>query len=229
MTERPSSSPSSLRDSGIIATPARSRARGPPDSSSPPASSTEPAVGRSAPKIARASSVRPAPTSPARATISPAWTVRLTPSTRGACRSRTVRTAGASAGAARLGGKAAVSGRPSIAWMSESSVCSAAGAVRTTRPSRRTVTSSASASTSRRKCETSSTVRPGAGERADDLVQLRGLLGAERGRRLVHDDELGVARQRAQDLDLLLLGRRAGARRAPWPGGASRRSRPSCS
>ena len=35
MTERPSSSPSSLRDSGIIARPARSRARGPPDSSSP--------------------------------------------------------------------------------------------------------------------------------------------------------------------------------------------------
>ena len=34
-----------MRDSGIIATPARSRARGPPDSASPAASSTVPAVG----------------------------------------------------------------------------------------------------------------------------------------------------------------------------------------
>ena len=215
-----------MRDSGIIATPARSRARGPPDSAPPRATSTAPAVARSAPKIARASSVRPAPTSPARATISPAWTVRLTPSTRGACRSRTVRTAGASAAATRLGGKAAVRERPSMAWMSESSVCSAAGAVCTTRPSRSTVTSSASASTSRRKCETSSTVRPAPASERTISCSCAVSSAPSGGRRLVHDDELGVARQRAQDLDLLLLGGRQppGGRRGREVRG--RRSRP---
>jgi hypothetical protein len=42
-------------------------------------------------------------------------------------------------------------------------------------------------------------------ERADDLVQLLLLRAAEGGRRLVHHDQLGLARKRAQDLHLLLL------------------------
>ena len=45
-------------------------------------------------------------------------------------------------------------------------------------------------------------------EAADDLVEALDLDGRERRRRLVEDDELGVARERAQDLDLLLLGQR---------------------
>ena len=48
--------------------------------------------------------------------------------------------------------------------------------------------------------------RPCSRQRADDLVQLPGLVLAERSRGLVHDDQLGVARERSQDLDLLLLG-----------------------
>ena len=50
-------------------------------------------------------------------------------------------------------------------------------------------------------------VVPDARERADDLVQLARLARAQRRGRLVHDDQLRVARERAQDLDLLLLGR----------------------
>ncbi len=47
---------------------------------------------------------------------------------------------------------------------------------------------------------------------ADDLVEALHLLRRERGRRLVEDDQLGVARERAQDLDLLLLRERQARR-----------------
>ena len=119
-----------------------------------------PAVTGDAPKIARASSVRPAPTSPARATISPARISSDAPFTPAAVRSRTVRAGGASAGGTCFGGYVRLTERPSIAATSESSVSSEAGPVFTTFPSRRTVIVSASASTSPRKWETRITVRP---------------------------------------------------------------------
>ena len=47
---------------------------------------------------------------------------------------------------------------------------------------------------------------PAAPSDADDLVQPLGVGPAQRGRRLVHHDHRRVARERAEDLDLLLLG-----------------------
>ena len=49
---------------------------------------------------------------------------------------------------------------------------------------------------------------PAGREAADDLVEPLGLGRREGGRRLVEDDQLGVAGQRPQDLDLLLLRQR---------------------
>ncbi len=60
----------------------------------------------------------------------------------------------------RFWGNVAVSDRPSIASTSEDSVSSAVRDVRTSRPSRSTVTESASSSTSRRKCEMRRIVLP---------------------------------------------------------------------
>ena len=132
---------------------------------------------------------------------------------------------GASAGGSCLGGK--VDGqRPARASPRSATtrVSCAAGDVRTSAPSRSTVTVSASSSTSRRKCEIRRIDVPRARERADDLVQLLRLVPAQRRRRLVHDDQLGVARERAQDLDLLLLGRAQPARPTCRPGGRTRPS-----
>ena len=98
--------------------------------------------------------------------------------------------------------------------------------VRTTRPSRRTVTTSDRSRTSVRKCETRMTVRPRDREAADDLVEALGLLRRQARRRLVEDDEVGLARERAQDLDLLLLGERQVADDRVRPRGRSRRPRP---
>ncbi|MEJ1229623.1 MAG: hypothetical protein WDM88_01725 [Galbitalea sp.] len=52
----------------------------------------------------------------------------------------------------------------------------------------------------------------GTRERAHDLVQLLRILSGQGRGRLVHDDQVGAARKRAQDLDLLLVGRAQGAR-----------------
>src|SRR3984957_14782101 len=70
--------PCCRRSSGTNAMPAAMAAAGEPFGSAWPSSRTEPAVLRSIPKIARATSVRPAPTRPARATTSPRRTVELT-------------------------------------------------------------------------------------------------------------------------------------------------------
>ena len=165
LTERRGKSPCSLRDSGIIATPARKAARGPPGrcrrvSRSRLATLTVPTAVRFAWYTARASSVRPAPTKPARPTISPACRSKDTPLTPGAVSPRTDSTTGASGRTRCLAGNVALTGRPSIAFSSDSSSWPAAAAVRTTCPSRRIVTSSASSSTSSSKCETSTTVVP---------------------------------------------------------------------
>ena len=60
-------------------------------------------------------------------------------------------------------------------------------------------------------------MRPARAQSAHDLVQPLDLLRREARRRLVEDDELGVARERAQDLDLLLLGERQVDRRSARP------------
>ena len=70
---RPRHRPSSLRDSGMSATPASMPARGVPRVGRPPMS-TRPEAIRLAPASARPSSERPAPTRPATPTISPART-----------------------------------------------------------------------------------------------------------------------------------------------------------
>ena len=161
-----------MRDSGIMASPSRSAAHGPGPgiarasrpggrpAAGPPAVVTVPAVIRCARHSARASSVRPEPTRPASPTISPARTSRDTPCTPGALRPRASSTTGASGGTGRRGGNVVPRDRPSIELSMVSSVSSAAGAVRTRRPSRRIVTWSASSATSRRKCETRTTVVP---------------------------------------------------------------------
>ncbi len=95
--------PSSFRDSGISVTCALSAARGPPASAADPARISEALTG-TAPKMARASSERPAPTSPASPTISPARISSETPCTPGAVRSRTDSATGASAAGACFGG-----------------------------------------------------------------------------------------------------------------------------
>ena len=48
--------------------------------------------------------------------------------------------------------------------------------------------------------------RSAVAESADDLEQLLRLVAGQRRGRLVHDDQLRVARERPQDLDLLLVG-----------------------
>ena len=79
--------------------------------------------------------------------------------------------------------------------------------VSTSRPSRSTVTASASSSTSRRKWEIRRIVVPAAASERTTSWSCSVSGPLERSRRLVHDDHTSVARERAQDLDLLLLGR----------------------
>ena len=103
---------------------------------------------------------------------------------------------------------------------SESSVSSAVGAVRTTAPSRRTVTVSASvehlAQEVRDQDDRRAAPRRGARMIACSCARLGRV---ERRRRLVHDDDLAPSRaERPQDLDLLLLGGPQAAPAATPPG-----------
>ncbi len=98
--------------------------------------------------------------SPASPTISPARRVSVASTTPGAVRPATSRTTGESAGGRRFSGYARLAGRPSIPVTRLASVSSDVRPVRTTRPSRRTVTASDRSSTSVRKCDTRMTVRP---------------------------------------------------------------------
>ena len=106
--------------------PRRMLDRGERAVSTRPSSSTVPSHG-SAPKMARAISVRPLPTRPASPTISPARTLKEMSSKAGGRLSpRTERTTGASAGGGFGVGKATSSERPSIAVTSVSEVSSEA-------------------------------------------------------------------------------------------------------
>ena len=105
------------------------------------------------PKIVRASSERPAPTSPDSPTISPARTLRSTSLTPDAVQptSRSSSTVSPS-GTVRLGNTAA-SSRPTISWMSCSRLTSAISRVAIVLPSRSTVTRSAITGSSSSRCE----------------------------------------------------------------------------
>src|SRR5258708_6286475 len=111
------------------------------------------------PKIARATSLRPAPTRPARATISPrrTWNVMSskTPALERCCTSRTT-----SPGAVAVLGNIASRSRPTIDRMMSSIVTSSIGAVRANRPSRMTVTRWQLAKASSSRCEMNSTAAP---------------------------------------------------------------------
>src|SRR5258706_16341929 len=128
--------PSSLRDSGIIVIPCRIDPAGVPGRRYIPDADSPELLG-TAPKIARASSDRPAPTSPARATISPHLTSSDAPVTPAAVRSRTTNARGESAAGGCLAGYVLPTERPSVAPDTPSPFPSSAGAVRPTFPSPR--------------------------------------------------------------------------------------------
>ena len=147
------------RSSGMKPMPARMAARGLCAGSTRPPTVTVPASYRSIPKTARAISLRPAPTRPARPTISPARTVKemswkvprdcspLTSST----------TSPISAGV--LGNRSPTS-RPTIRSTIASTSVSAMASVEMYSPSRITVTVSQSANTSSKRWEMKTRARP---------------------------------------------------------------------
>ena len=188
--------------------PLAGSARGPPRTLRRRSSTISPALTRSAPKIARASSVRPAPTSPASPTISPRRTSSDASATPRAARPRAESDDGCVGrpGAAWAETPRSAAGRASPRRATPPSR-SPYGSVSTTRPSRSTVTVSESSSTSRRKCEMRTIVFPAATSARTISCSLSVSAPLERRRRLVHHDHASIAGERAQDLDLLLLGR----------------------
>src|SRR4051794_8675211 len=147
------------RSSGTKPTPARMAALGEPLGSSTPATSTVPASRLSMPKIARATSLRPAPTSPASATISPRWTWNET-SVKTPSRVRRETFSTGAPISASVFGNSASSSRPTIFLTSSSLVSSFAGPSWVTWPSRSTVTVEQIAKTSSRRCEMKRTAAP---------------------------------------------------------------------
>ena len=157
--EKSITSPCWRRSSGTSPIPAAIAAVGDPGGSRLPSISTDPASQRSIPKIARATSVRPAPTRPARATISPLRTWNETsvkaPSRVSRSTFRTTRP-----GSADPFGNSASMSRPTIARITDWIVSSPIGLVRTWRPSRITVTRWQIAKISSSRCETNRTALP---------------------------------------------------------------------
>ena len=206
-------SPCCRRSSGTSPMPASIAAVGDPLRSFFPFTVTEPASARSMPKMAWATSLRPAPTSPARAMISPAWTSNDTSvNTPSLVRRSTCSTA--LPRSARSLGKSASMSRPTIARMIDAVVSSSIGFVRTCRPSRMTVTRWQSAKISSRRCDTNSTAAPCVAQRARDAEEPLDLGARQRRGRLVHDDHARVPGERLCDLDELLVGDGQPARRA---------------
>ncbi len=147
------------RSSGTNATPARIAASGRPTASRTPSTSTWPASARSMPKIARATSLRPAPTRPASATISPARTSKLMSKNTPSRVRRWTDSTGSPISASCLG-NSAPSSRPTIRLTMSSGAISAIGASCTTAPSRITVTVWQIAVISSSRCEMNSTAAP---------------------------------------------------------------------
>ena len=127
------------RSSGTSPIPAAIAVEGDPGGRRLPSISTEPASQRSMPKIARATSVRPAPTKPASATISPLRTTKDT-SVKSPSRVRRSTFRTTRPGSVGTFGNSASMSRPTIARMTDWMVNSPIGFVQTCRPSRITVT-----------------------------------------------------------------------------------------
>ena len=152
-TSRSASTPSYLRSSGRKAIPWRMAWRG-LRRRAPPASRTSPASGCSMPATQRASSRRPEPMPPVTARISPARTRRPTPRSPGFLWASTTSRIVSDGGLSRWA-TSSVSGLwPSSSSTSRSMSRPSSGCVVTWRPSRRTVTVSASSKISSRWCET---------------------------------------------------------------------------
>ena len=108
-----------------------------------------------------------------------------------------------------------------------SSVAPSPGSSPTVRPSAMTTMRSASASTSGRSDDTTSSATPRVGERPQQAVDLRARADIDAARRLVDDQELRLHRQPLGEQHLLLVaarevGRRAGGRSA-WRSSVRRR------
>ncbi len=111
------------------------------------------------PKIARATSLRPAPTSPASATISPRRTSKeMSLKTPVRDSDSTLRTT--SPGVVGVLGNSVSSSRPTIALMMSSTVIVLTSSVRTNAPSRMMVIRWQAAKTSSSRCEMNSTAAP---------------------------------------------------------------------
>src|SRR5262245_54970760 len=152
-------SPCRRRSSGTSATPAAIAREGEPERSCRPFTSTRPASHLSMPKIARATSLRPAPTRPAKATISPARTSKETSVNSPSRVSRSTLSTTLPTSASTFG-KTASRSRPTMEWMTACGVSSCVGRVRTCRPSRRTVTRRQRLKTSSRRWLMNSTAAP---------------------------------------------------------------------
>ena len=201
--------PCSLRLSGSIAIPSRAACLGPFTRTGFPSNRNSPASKRSAPKIARATSVRPLPTSPASPTISPARTVErdileLAPA---AEPTRLAAPPAYRAGEGSCGGTRGSSrGRSSPPRASRVSP-SCAGAVRIKRPFRidgdRVANAQAPPRGSARRA------RPRYLRRASARTVSRSAFSLVAGQcrgRLVHQQEPRVPGDCTEDLDLLLVG-----------------------
>ena len=160
----------------------------------------------SMPKTARASSVRPAPISPASPRISPRRTVEVDRARRPGGGARRPRSPGSARPAPPPAGGRSTSGRArSSAGSSPRARSRRAPRCPTTRPSRSTTTRSAQAVTSPSRCEMKMTLTPDARRSATTLEQPLGLGDGQARGRLVHDDEPALERQRLGDLDELAL------------------------
>ena len=108
-----------------------------------------------------------------------------------------------------------VTARPTM-WRMRSAVVSVARRRRDdVLPSRNTVARSHSSKTSSRRWLTNSTATPRSRSLADDREQPLDLVGRQRRRRLVEDQDPRLDRQRLGDLDQLLVGHRQAADRRP--------------
>ena len=156
------------------------------------------------PNTARATSLRPDPTSPARATISPARTsseMSVNTPSRVRCSTRST----SSPATPRSPAARASICRPTMARTRSSAVSPASSLVRTCRPSRMTVTRWQISKTSSSRWEMNRTAAPPERSVRDHVEQPGHLGGGQRRGGLVHHDHPGVQRQRLGDLDDLLV------------------------
>ncbi len=149
------------RSSGTKPTPAAMAPAGEPRRSSCSRTVTEPASYRSMPKTARAISLRPEPTSPASATISPARTVKEMSVNTPSRVSRSTPSSGSPGVPCASPGRSA-SSRPTMARTRSPATRPSSRWVSTCLPSRITVTRWHSAKTSSSRCEMNRTAAPDA-------------------------------------------------------------------